>query len=238
MKTNLINDYLHTHEGEEANRILRSCVHCGFCNATCPTYQLLGDELDGPRGRIYLIKQMLEGEAPGKQTQLHLDRCLTCRNCESTCPSGVNYSQLLTIGRSIVNKKVSRRISQQTLHLTLRKLFLSRFVFPALLKTGQTLKPVLPTFLKSSIPDKQKKLHFKKRSHDRKVLLIAGCAQPDLKPNIDTAAKIVFDRLAIECIESSATRCCGSLSHHLNAEQEALNIIKTRHDAAVHSVTI
>jgi len=230
MKTNISSDYQQTPEGEAANKILRSCVHCGFCNATCPTYQLLGDELDGPRGRIYLIKQMLEGEEPGKQTQLHLDRCLTCRNCESTCPSGVNYSQLLNIGRSIVNKKVQRSIYQRTLHLTLRKLFLSRFVFSTLLQTGQALKPALPAFLKSSIPDKQKRLVFKKRSHERKILLVSGCVQPALKPNIDTAAKVVFDKLGIECIESPTTRCCGSLSHHLNAEDEAIRIIKTNID--------
>jgi len=226
MKTNLIEEFLQTPQGLEANKILRSCVHCGFCNATCPTYQILGDELDGPRGRIYLIKQTLEGKTPGRQTQLHLDRCLTCRNCESTCPSGVNYSRLLDIGRSVVNKKVSRSPTQSALHLLLRKLFLSRFLFSFLLKTGQALKPVLPTFVNSSIPAKHKKIHFKKRLHDRKVLLISGCVQPDLTPNVDLAAKIVFDRLDIECIESPATRCCGSLSHHLNAEDEAFKIIK------------
>lgn len=230
MQTNLINDFSQTPEGIEADKILRSCVHCGFCNATCPTYQLLGDELDGPRGRIYLIKQTLEGKTPSRQTQLHLDRCLTCRNCESTCPSGVRYSQLLNIGRSVINQKVSRSLYQKTLHLTLRKLFLSRFLFSLLLKTGQTLKPALPAFLKSSIPDKQKKLHFKKRLFNRKILLVSGCVQPGLKPNIDTAAKIIFDRLNIECIESPETRCCGALSHHLNAEHEAIAIIRSNID--------
>ncbi len=230
MKTNIVSEFFNTPQGKEANRILRSCVHCGFCNATCPTYQLLGDELDGPRGRIYLIKQTLEGKTPGKQTQLHLDRCLTCRNCESTCPSGVNYSQLLNIGRSVINKKVSRSLQQRTLHLLLRKLFLSRFIFSTLLKTGQLFKPVLPTFIKSSIPDKQKKLNFIKKPHDRKILLVSGCVQPDLQPNIDTAAKIIFDRLNIECIETPGTNCCGSLSHHLNAEDEAIQIIKNNID--------
>ena len=230
MKTNLINDFLQTPEGIEADKILRSCVHCGFCNATCPTYQLLGDELDGPRGRIYLIKQTLEGKTPSRQTQLHLDRCLTCRNCESTCPSGVKYSQLLNIGRSVINQKVSRSLYQKSLHLALRKLFLSRFLFSLLLKTGQTLKPALPAFLKASIPDRQNKLHFIKRLHNRKILLISGCVQPGLKPNIDTAAKIIFDRLNIECIESPETRCCGALSHHLNAEHEAIAIMKSNID--------
>lgn len=230
MKTNLINDFLQTPEGIEADKILRSCVHCGFCNATCPTYQLLGDELDGPRGRIYLIKQALEGKTPSRQTQLHLDRCLTCRNCESTCPSGVKYSQLLNIGRSVINQKVSRSLYQKTLYLALRKLFLSRFFFSFLLGAGQALRPTLPAFLRLSIPDKQKKLHFKKRLHDRKILLISGCVQPGLKPNIDIAAKIIFDRLNIECIESPQTLCCGSLSHHLDAEDEAFAIIRSNID--------
>jgi len=230
MKTNIIDDFLQTPEGVEANRILRSCVHCGFCNATCPTYQLLGDELDGPRGRIYLIKQTLEGKTPSRQTQLHLDRCLTCRNCESTCPSGVNYSQLLNIGRAVVNKKVPRSLPQRLLGFSLRKLFLSRSIFSLLLKSGQLFRPVLPAALKRSIPERATALAFTKKTHDRKVLLIPGCVQPALKPQIDTAAKIIFDRLGIECIEPSASSCCGSLSHHLNAEDEALRIIKNNID--------
>lgn len=231
MQTNIISEFLQTPEGEEANRILRSCVHCGFCNATCPTYQIRGDELDGPRGRIYLIKQMLEGEPPGKQTQLHLDRCLTCRNCESTCPSGVQYSQLLNIGRSIVNKKVSRSINQKALHLLLRKMFLSRYTFSTILTVGQLFKPLLPASLSKNIPEKQKKIDFSPASHQRKILLVAGCVQSDLKPNIDAAAKIVFDKLGIECIEEPAAGCCGALSHHLNAEEEAIHIIKKNIDS-------
>ena len=231
MKTNIINDFLHTPEGEAANKILRSCVHCGFCNATCPTYQLLGDELDGPRGRIYLIKQTLEGKIPTRQTQLHLDRCLTCRNCESTCPSGVQYSELLNIGRSFVNKKVARSLHQKILHTVIRKTFLSRFSFSTLLRTGQLFRPLLPTSIKQSIPEKQNKIEFKPSLHHRKVLLVAGCVQSSLKPNIDQAAKIVFDNLNIECVEKTAAGCCGSLSHHLNAEDEALKIIKTNIDS-------
>ena len=110
MKTSITNVFLETHQGKEANRILRNCVHCGFCNATCPTYQLTGNELDGPRGRIYLIKQVLEGHQPGPLTQVHLDRCLTCRNCESTCPSGVDYGELLDIGRELVSRQNRRTL--------------------------------------------------------------------------------------------------------------------------------
>jgi glycolate oxidase iron-sulfur subunit len=230
MKTNITSDYLNTAEGKTANTILRSCVHCGFCNATCPTYQLLGDELDGPRGRIYLIKQVLEGRPPGKQTQLHLDRCLSCRNCESTCPSGVHYSQLLNIGRSVINKKVSRSYFQRIQHYSLRKIFLNRLLFLPLLKTSQLLRPVLPGIIKKSVPEKHRKIAFTKQPQNRKILLIPGCVQPDIKPNIDIAARAVFDKLKIECIEPGNTKCCGSLSHHLNAEEEAIHIIKTNID--------
>jgi len=230
MQTNITSSFLHTPQGKQADEILRSCVHCGFCNATCPTYQLLGDELDGPRGRIYLIKQVLEGKTAGRKTQLHLDRCLSCRNCETTCPSGVDYSQLLNIGRSVINQKVTRSYTQRLLHFSLRKLFLSRLAFSLLLKTGQLFKPALPAKLKRAIPDKSKKLHFEKKLHNKKILLIKGCVQPALKPQIDNAAKIVFDKLAIECIEPASTSCCGSLSHHLNAEHEALSIIKNNID--------
>lgn len=231
MQTNITTDFLQTPAGIEANKILRSCVHCGFCNATCPTYQLLGDELDGPRGRIYLIKQTLEGKTPSRQTQLHLDRCLTCRNCESTCPSGVEYSHLLNIGRAVVNEKVSRSLGQKTLHLLLRKTFLSPAIFSSLIKTGQLFRALLPTAIKRSIPEKQKKIHFETVSHARKILLVPGCVQTSLKPNIDTAAKIVFNKLNIECVEIPAAGCCGSLSHHLNAEAEAIHIIKKNIDS-------
>jgi len=231
MKTNIINELLRTPEGEAANKILRSCVHCGFCNATCPTYQILGDELDGPRGRIYLIKQTLEGKTPTRQTQLHLDRCLTCRNCESTCPSGVEYSQLLNIGRSIVNKKVTRSTRQKLLHTILRKTFLSPLVFSTLIKTGQLFRPFLPATIKRSIPEKQKKIQFDTITHARKILLVPGCVQSSLKPHIDIAAKIVLDKLNIECVAIPSAGCCGSLSHHLNAEEEALQIIKTNIDS-------
>jgi len=231
MKTNIASDFLDTPDGIEANRILRSCVHCGFCNATCPTYQLLGDELDGPRGRIYLIKQTLEGKTPSRQTQLHLDRCLTCRNCESTCPSGVNYSHLLNIGRSIVNKKVTRSFTQKSLHFILRKTFLSPLAFSSIIKTGQLFRPLLPEKLKRSVPEKQKHVQLNASSHTRKILLVPGCVQSSLKPNIDAAAKVVFNELNIESIEIPAAGCCGSLSHHLNAEDEAIQIIKKNIDS-------
>jgi len=161
MQTNISEQFLSNANTHDAQTILRSCVHCGFCNATCPTYQLLGDELDGPRGPIYLIKQVMEGAEPTRQTQLHLDRCLTCRNCETTCPSGVQYSHLLNIGRAVVNEKVSRSISQKSLHLLLRKTFLSPLIFSTIIKTGQLFRPLLPGSIKRSSPEAQKKIAFK-----------------------------------------------------------------------------
>lgn len=237
MKTNIADNTLTTADNEHANRILRSCVHCGFCNATCPTYQVLGDELDGPRGRIYLIKQVMEGKAPTEKTQLHLDRCLTCRNCESTCPSGVDYSHLLNLGRELVNRKVRHSVVQRTQHYLLRKLFLSRRLFSAALKAGQLLKPVLPAAIKKSVPDTQKKVKLHSTSHRHKILLVSGCVQPSLKPNIDVAAQAVFDQLGIACVEPETTQCCGSLSHHLNASKEALDIMRSNIDHWLELIT-
>ena len=230
MKTGLIQDLLNTPEGREAEKILRSCVHCGFCNATCPTYQLLGDELDGPRGRIYLIKQVLEGSAPSRQTQSHLDRCLTCRNCESTCPSGVQYGHLLDIGRARVNGLVTRPLSQRLQQRALRGLFLSPRLFRGVLRAGQTFRPLLGAGAKAVIPARQVAASFQGGTHTRKVLLIPGCVQPGLRPGIDVAARKVFDRLGIACVTPQRARCCGSLSHHLNAEDEARAIMRANID--------
>jgi len=231
MQTNISEQFLDHPDIKDAENILRACVHCGFCTATCPTYQLLGDELDGPRGRIYLIKQVLEGNDISRKTQNHLDRCLTCRSCESTCPSGVRYSQLLNIGREVINTQISRTMLQRLQHYGLRKFFLSRQLFPLLLKTAQRLKPLLPESISRSIPDKQQAIRFTTKQHQRKVLLVPGCVQPTLNPGIDNAARIVFDKLGIECIEPASSKCCGSLSHHLNARDEALSMIKNNIDS-------
>ena len=231
MQTRIKPALLQTAEGERANRILRSCVHCGFCNATCPTYQLLGDELDGPRGRIYLIKQMLEGATAGRQTQQHLDRCLTCRNCESTCPSGVHYSQLLNIGREMANRQVPRPLYEMVLHWVLRRFFLNRFLFTTSLRLGQLCRPLLGKSLRRHIPPRQDWRYPPARHiHARKVLLIPGCVQPTLTPNTDLAARLILDKLSITCLSVSAAGCCGSLSHHLNARSEALNIMRQNID--------
>src|ERR1700734_11182 len=152
MQTNLDQHAKALPGADEAEQILRACVHCGFCNATCPTYQLLGNELDGPRGRIYLIKQLLEGEPVTQKTQLHLDRCLSCRNCETTSPSGVTYHALLDIGRAELERRVERPAGERALRAGLRQVVPRPAVFDALLKTGRLFRPLLPTALGRKIP--------------------------------------------------------------------------------------
>jgi glycolate oxidase iron-sulfur subunit len=240
MKTTITDNYLGMPLGQEANRILRNCVHCGFCNATCPTYQLLGDELDGPRGRIYLIKNILEGEIPTAKTQLHLDRCLTCRNCETTCPSGVEYSKLLDIGRKLTADKVKRPIRQQLFRFSLRKFLLSSNLFSLSLSIGQLFRPLLPKALRKNIPERASKtVGWPTSKHARKILLVEGCVQSALQPcvqsalqpNIDKAAAITFDRMGIQSLVIKAAGCCGAVSYHLNAEKEAHSYIKRNIDA-------
>ncbi len=215
MQTNLAEFIRHTPEGAEAAEILGKCVHCGFCTATCPTYQLLGDELDGPRGRIYLIKQALEGEKPTEKTQLHLDRCLTCRNCETTCPSGVQYGRLLDIGRKVVEDQVGRPIGQSLVRAALKEGLPSPLFAPAM-KLGQLMRPLLPAALKKKVPAKQDAGTWPRRAHARKMLLLAGCVQPAMLPNINAATARVFDALGVELVIPKAAGCCGAIRYHLN----------------------
>lgn len=215
MQTELAPEFQGTAEGQEAEAILRKCVHCGFCTATCPTYQLLGDELDGPRGRIYLIKQVLEGEQPTRATQLHLDRCLTCRNCESTCPSGVQYGHLVDIGRRIVDEKVPRPAMEKAVRWTLKEGLPSPLFAPAM-KLGQSVRGLLPASLKAKVPEPQDPSLWPTREHARKVLLLAGCVQPAMAPNINAATARVLDAAGIQCIVPPAAGCCGAVKFHLN----------------------
>jgi glycolate oxidase iron-sulfur subunit len=231
MQTNLAAEFRDTVEGREADAILRACVHCGFCTATCPTYQLLGDELDGPRGRIYLMKQVLEGEAVTQKTQLHLDRCLTCRNCETTCPSGVQYGRLLDIGRAIVERKVGRTPAEAAKRWSLRRALLSRPLFATALSSARIVKGLLPRELGDRIPSAPRAGAWPDPRHARKVLLAEGCVQPSLKPNIDAAAARVFDRIGISVVRAGGAGCCGALSHHLGASDEAHAIVRRNIDA-------
>lgn len=232
MQTQLADFIKDTPEGQEANAILRKCVHCGFCTATCPTYQLLGDELDGPRGRIYLIKRVLEGETPTAKTQLHLDRCLTCRNCETTCPSGVQYGRLVDIGRHVVDSKVERGMMQK-LTRTLLKEGLTSAAFAPAMKLGQTLRPLLPASLQAKVPPRQDPGVWPTRTHPRKVVMLAGCVQPAMQPNINSATARVLDALGIETVVPPAAGCCGAIRHHLDDQAGGLDDARRNIDAWV-----
>ena len=217
---------------EEAERILRSCVHCGFCTATCPTYQLLGDELDGPRGRIYLIKQVLEGQEVTAKTQSHLDRCLTCRNCETTCPSGVEYHSLLDIGRAVVEEKVPRPLGQRLLREGLRSVVPRPALFKAFTQTAKALRPLLPHTLQAKLPRHAPPAKPRpQRQHARQVLMLEGCVQPSLSPNTNAAAARVLDRLGISVTAAREAGCCGAVDYHLNAQDKGLERARRNIDA-------
>ena len=217
-------------DGQEAADILRSCVHCGFCTATCPTYQLLGDELDGPRGRIYLIKQVLEGDVPTASTQLHLDRCLTCRACETTCPSGVQFGRLLDIGRRVVDEQVPRPVAQR-LFRSLLAAGLTGPLFAPALRMGRVVRPLLPRWLAARMLPRAAAGKWPTRKHQRKVLLLAGCVQPAMAPNINAATARVLDALGIEVQVAPAAGCCGAIRHHLTDQEGALQDVRRNIDA-------
>jgi glycolate oxidase iron-sulfur subunit len=231
MQTNLADFIRNTKEGKEAESILRACVHCGFCTATCPTYQLLGDELDGPRGRIYLIKQVLEGKPATAATQSHLDRCLTCRNCESTCPSGVQYGHLVDIGRKVVDEQVPRPLAQRVVRTTLKTLLPNKWLFNPAMKTGQLLRPLLPQKLKNKVPPRQAAGSWPRATHARKMLLLDGCVQPAMSPNINNATARVLDALGVELVIAPKAGCCGAIRYHLNDQAGGLDDMRRNIDA-------
>ncbi|MCU1751157.1 glycolate oxidase subunit GlcF [Pseudomonas sp. 6D_7.1_Bac1] len=232
MQTTLSEQAKRLPRAAEAESILRTCVHCGFCNATCPTYQLLGDELDGPRGRIYLIKQVLEGHPATAQTQLHLDRCLSCRACETTCPSGVDYHNLLDIGRAVVDQAVPRSASQRVLRQGLRAMAPNPGLFKALLQIGATFRPLMPRDLEAKLPhDIPSAGEWPTSVHLRKVLMLEGCVQPGLSPNTNAAAARVLDRLGISVTAVRQAGCCGALDYHLDAQEQGLQRARQNIDA-------
>jgi glycolate oxidase iron-sulfur subunit len=231
MQTALADFIKDTPAGKEADTILRACVHCGFCTATCPTYQLLGDELDGPRGRIYLIKQLLEGEPVSSKTQLHLDRCLTCRSCESTCPSGVNYHRLADIGRAIVAERVPRPLMQRLLRYGLRTVIAHRSRFTPLLRLGQLVRGALPEALKASVPPRRHSGPWPVSQHTRRMIMLDGCVQPAIAPDINAATARLLDRLGIQIVATPAAGCCGAVSYHLDAHDEGLDFMRRAIDA-------
>jgi glycolate oxidase iron-sulfur subunit len=231
METRLLPSVLETAEGREADSILRACVHCGFCTATCPTYQLLGDELDGPRGRIYLIKQALEGGDVTAKTQLHLDRCLTCRSCETTCPSGVRYGRLVDIGRKYVDDRVGRTPIDAAKRSAIRRGLLSKSLFGTALALGRFARPFLPRAMAASIPKQRDAGAWPAPRHPRTVVIALGCVQPSLEPNIDAATARVLDRAGISAIGVEGGGCCGALSYHLSEHDEARDLVRRNIDA-------
>ncbi|MDX9886229.1 glycolate oxidase subunit GlcF [Thauera sp.] len=231
MQTQLADFIRDTPEGREAEEILRKCVHCGFCTATCPTYQLLGDELDGPRGRIYLIKQVLEGAEPTEKTRLHLDRCLTCRACETTCPSGVHYSRLLDIGRHVVDARVPRQGSDALTRRVLREFVPRPKLFGLAMKAGQSVRGLLPKTLQAKVPEARAAGRWPAPRHARRVIALAGCAQPSMAPSINTAAARVLDALGISMVELGEAGCCGAVRFHLNDQDGARGDARRNIDA-------
>jgi glycolate oxidase iron-sulfur subunit len=240
MQTQLAPQFANTPEGIEAARILGKCVHCGFCTATCPTYQLLGDELDGPRGRIYLIKQIAEGQAPTEKTRLHLDRCLTCRNCESTCPSGVQYGNLVDIGRKWAEENTpARPISERLTRWALKEGLTKPALFNSAMTLGRMVRPLMPSGIKRKIPlvknkalDPQINPYARPSTHhSRKMLILEGCVQPGMLPNINSATARVLDALKIQLISAPSATCCGALRYHLNDQAGGLGNVKQNIDA-------
>ena len=232
MQTHLAPEFQGTRDGEEAEAILRKCVHCGFCTATCPTYQLLGDELDSPRGRIYLMKQVLEGAPVTRKTQLHLDRCLTCRSCETTCPSGVQYGRLVDIGRKIVDQRVERPAGEKSVRWLLKAGLTSSLFGPAM-KMGQLVRPLLPGGLKAKVPAAggARASRWPTREHPRKVLMLLGCVQPAMMPNINSATARVLDAAGIQTLVADGAGCCGAIRTHLGDPEGGLADMRRNIDA-------
>lgn len=226
------NFFTNTLQGKTAEQILRKCVHCGFCTATCPTYQILGDELDGPRGRIYLIKSMLEGSDVTKKTQLHLDRCLSCLSCETTCPSGVEYGHLLDIGRHELEKKVNRNFLEKIYRYTILQIFPYRERFRVLFKLFLFFCFLLPAsitniFYKKRDNIKSKNIEIKINNHKNRVVILSGCVQSSLAPNINLATKKILARLGVRVYEVNEEQCCGAMSYHLNNESQAFAFMRS-----------
>ena len=214
MQTNLDQKTLQSPHAERIGAILRTCVHCGFCNATCPTYQTLGDELDGPRGRIYQMKQYFEGEPANPDILKHLDRCLLCRSCETTCPSGVKYSELLELGRHQIENELPRPLMDRLFRWSVVRFINSGALFSLGINMGRLVRPLLPASLAQRIPVAGKRLPNRGGSHTRKVVLINGCVQSSLAPNTNQALINLLDKFSIEVVSTRSGMCCGAAATH------------------------
>ena len=241
MQTNFSEDQLKNKDNKSSEKILRKCVHCGMCNATCPTFNLLGDELDGPRGRIYLIKEMIEKKkTPTKKVVSHIDKCLSCYSCMTTCPSGVNYMHLIDHGRNYVEKKYKRPFAEKIFRDFLSKTLPNPKIFKFLIilaKIGQIFKFLLPKKLKSMVDVAPKKIYGKtlkfqkiykaeRKKPTARVALLIGCVQRVVSPQINEATIRVLTRHGVEVITLPEIECCGSLNHHLGKEELAKETFK------------
>ena len=231
MHVELHSNFKHTPAGKRAAQLTSACVHCGFCLATCPTYLDNRDERDSPRGRIYLIKQLLETDQTSGATQLHLDRCLTCRSCETTCPSGMEYGKLLDIGRELVEQRVPRRFNDTVIRRLLRYVLTRPRLFRAALHVGQLVKPLLPAALRTRVPARQQVKPEPAATHQRNMLLLEGCVQSAATPATNNAARRVLDKLGISLISVPRAGCCGALNYHLAAHADGLDDIRRNIDA-------
>ena len=231
METRLARWFGGTHDGRVADEILRKCVHCGFCTATCPTYQLLGDENDGPRGRIYLMKEVMEGAPATRDTLDHLDRCLTCRSCESTCPSGVKYGHLVDIGRRLVEERVSRPWRERMTRLALRETVTRRWLFDPAMRLARRFRPMLPEAVRAKVPRPRPSGSWPSRGHAEQVLMLDSCTQGAMMPSIDRATARLLDRLGAQAVVAPRSGCCGAIRHHLSDERGALETVRNNIDA-------
>jgi glycolate oxidase iron-sulfur subunit len=236
MKTELHPEFTSVPAAADARDIVGKCVHCGFCNATCPTYLELGDERDGPRGRIYLIRQLLETGQAGVNTRRHLDRCLTCRACETTCPSGVEYGRLVDFGREALETRTARGMSDRFARRALRFIVPYPRRFEFLLRMGQALRPILPPALRGKVPARQQRLPVRPETHPRRVILLDGCAQAAATPATNDAAARVLGRLGITAVRVAGAGCCGAVSYHLSAHREARDFMRRNIDALLPAI--
>ncbi len=248
MKTEFAPEQLKDPATAVAEKAIRTCVHCGFCNATCPTYTLLGDERDGPRGRIYLMKQMLEQNAkPTKEVVTHLDRCLSCLACTTTCPSGVDYMHLIDHARAYIEKGYKRRVADRALRWMLASVLPHRERFAAMLSVGRLVSPL--TDIVRVLPKGRSlsaMLRLAKRNtaadvdlssspavapRKGRVILQAGCAEPVLRPGYQAAAERLLNRVGYDVERAPDEGCCGALTHHMGREDEALGFVRRNVDA-------